>query len=480
MDDLRKRVSGLTNTVELMNRTFVEYRDRVSLSGLPQSQLQELRDVSEQFETLMRSVRNPEEDDDLEIVQRDHVDQAHSLSTRRKSIEPQNVPSWMDKSTLSRGTRHRPPMEVGMGYTMFMQEPESLDSTDNFDFDVPSAPILDTSMLPKTPDFSSTDLFRAEILDSSPLPLQLSPLITFSFQEATFARRLHRSCLEHGYQLLFDPSKQPVSAERVFGLSSQGRERSKMMASIKAVLARGPHESLDIFQSPLIHVGGAGTHYPKRDQFGQWHAKTESFNLGTIGPQTLALLQSAARENLTTDMTVNIIGYEGEWFDPSDVEGYLAEKDIFIDPSASFAEAEVLECSPRSGSNASTISSAADSPVTLPNLFSPREVAIPFDGEQLQELNRMQVNVNEYNDCSTLHPTGFLNSGIGPWKTALLPGDDPEADHLFDAATPDLACGKGPHRMKRIVIDVSKFVSSKFFSTLNLNESSRVNSFLQS
>ena len=454
MEDLRKRVSGLTNTIELMNRAFVEYRDRTLASGLPMSQLQDLRDVSSQFETLMRAVRNPEEDD-FEITQGDHSDLVEGKSSRRKSspasIEPQNVPSWIDKSTLSHSAKPKAPMDVGMGYTLFMQEPESMGSvTDNFGFDPPAD------------EFSSTELFRAEILDSTPLPLGLSPLITFSFQEATFSRRLHRSCLEHGYQLLLEPSKLPASCNRVFGLSSQNRDRSKILSSIKSVLARGPHESLDLGDATLIHVGGAGTHYPKRDQFGQWQPRKQSVNLGTVGPQTWALLQSAARENLTTDMTVNVTGFEGEWFDPSDVEGYLAEKDIFIDPSSSFAEAEVLECSPRSSSNASTIS-AADSPVTLPALYSPKEIPIPFDDEQLEELDRLQVNIGEWNDCSSLHPTGlgFMSTAtLDSWKTSILPGEENQQDALFDPSTPDLTCGRGPHRMKRIIIDVNKFVAS--------------------
>ena len=36
-----------------------------------------------------------------------------------------------------------------------------------------------------------------------------------------------------------------------------------------------------------------------------------------------------------------IEGFEGEWFDPYDIEGYLAEKGMHVDPTASFAEVEV-------------------------------------------------------------------------------------------------------------------------------------------
>lgn len=40
-------------------------------------------------------------------------------------------------------------------------------------------------------------------------------------------------------------------------------------------------------------------------------------------------------------MTVEIAGYEGEWLDPGDVQGYLEERGIFIDPSSTFVEAEI-------------------------------------------------------------------------------------------------------------------------------------------
>jgi hypothetical protein len=38
--------------------------------------------------------------------------------------------------------------------------------------------------------------------------------------------------------------------------------------------------------------------------------------------------------------------YEGEWFDSNDVEGFLVDLGIFINPRASFAEAQVAEDSP--------------------------------------------------------------------------------------------------------------------------------------
>ena len=61
LDELRKRVSDLTNTIELMTKVFMDCRDRLYATNLPQDQLFEVHDAAIQFETLVKDARNPSE-----------------------------------------------------------------------------------------------------------------------------------------------------------------------------------------------------------------------------------------------------------------------------------------------------------------------------------------------------------------------------------------------------------------------------------
>lgn len=62
LEELRKRVSDLTNSIELMNKAFLDCRDRLYASSLPEDQLMNLHEVSLQFETFVKDARNPTEE----------------------------------------------------------------------------------------------------------------------------------------------------------------------------------------------------------------------------------------------------------------------------------------------------------------------------------------------------------------------------------------------------------------------------------
>ncbi|KAK4504088.1 hypothetical protein PRZ48_005003 [Zasmidium cellare] len=482
LEELRKRVSELTNMIELMNKAFIDCRDKMVASGLPANQIHDMRETSMQFEALLKCARNPGEECDPEITQ--IIQQ--SSGDGDKSTEPKNVPSWMDEAAVQAVSKARAPTaQVGMGYEMYADQGADAMAIDYLgDFGQSQA------LTPAKPgSLSSFDAaFRMDMPSQINIPPSLTTPMTYSFQETTFGRRLHRACLEQGYQLLLDPERRPHTYERVFKLSLMSRDRGKLTTAMKALLDRGPHENLHT-NVPLIHVGGAGTHYPRRDPFGNMQPKRESWNLGVVGPQTLALLENAARDNLTTDMSVDIVGFEGEWFDPYDVEGYLHEKGIFIDPSSSFAEAEVY-ANPAASSTTSTFSSAT-SPKTPDATRGARDSGPPrpFDQDQLEFLSRYDALPGEVNDFTTMNLTdiGFSDASTGSWMNFLQPGQgtknhqapvvDPsltamntwEGSHstefLQDSSTSRLGMFNKPangqsnlQEKKVIIIDVSKLV----------------------
>ncbi|KAF2454750.1 hypothetical protein BDY21DRAFT_102260 [Lineolata rhizophorae] len=170
---------------------------------------------------------------------------------------------------------------------------------------------------------------------------------TYSFQETTFGRRLHRAALERAYHLIGQSRLRPTRYEQVFRLSLLLHDREALLSRFATLLKRSTTESLEYVQAPFIHLGGAGTHYPQRDASGTVLPKRNAYAVCQIGPQPAALarLVDIYEPNRPgkPELVLDIEGYEGEWFDPYDVQGFLEERGVRIDPQASFSEAEIYE-----------------------------------------------------------------------------------------------------------------------------------------
>ncbi|GAB7355129.1 hypothetical protein MBLNU459_g5704t1 [Dothideomycetes sp. NU459] len=167
--------------------------------------------------------------------------------------------------------------------------------------------------------------------------VSLQSLTTYSFQETSIARRLHRSTCELGYQLACNPANRPQAFNRVFGLTMKYLGSLEYLQDhFAAVLKRSAKESLHVWGAPFIHIGGAGTHYPRLESHGDWTERPNAWNIRSVGPQRLVTGEQGA---YTPDAALQINpDFDGIWFDSHDVEGYLAERGIFISPQASFAD----------------------------------------------------------------------------------------------------------------------------------------------
>ncbi|KAM0707021.1 hypothetical protein Q7P35_006352 [Cladosporium inversicolor] len=472
LDELRKRVSDLTNTVECMNQDFDSCRDRLVMAGLSEGQLDELSETALRFASYMSSVRNPGEshsDNPPEPAAAVSAN-ANSIHSAKRSEEmslvPKNVPSWMDEATLGQTGRRSQRPDIGMGYTMYTPDnfdplvetfniPTMAQAMQSRPFDIPS----NTTTQPNGPTLPQRSL---SISGELALPK------TYSFNETTLGRRLHRACLEAAYHLLLDPVRKPHTFERVFRLSLLSRDRARMAAALKKVLARGLDDPLDFWEAPLLHIGGAGTHYPMSGRPISAHKNRSKIHLGIIGPQMLNLLDDVVQARLATDISVEVEGFEGTWFDPYDVEGYLESKGVVIDPSVSFAEAEITEPSAES-STASSRSSARTSSVPQSKMNTPF-----WDPEQWSEMQRLDADMVQWQDMENvqfngLGSVGYSDANTGSWMN-FQPTDpnqqkaaptsasfDPLDMNGFDPLVPRYEQAAMPQK-KVVIIDVAKFV----------------------
>ncbi|GIZ43948.1 hypothetical protein CKM354_000715700 [Cercospora kikuchii] len=415
LQELRQQAAELTDTMKLMNKSFSDYRDRMVRSHLPDIQLQDVQETALAIESLMEVIRKPDQSV-LEKPAARKGQRKHAKSAESEPLpEPKHVSDWLDPTALHR--RQQSPQRdarPSWGYPLSIRRlsPTRDDMSG-----------LDPSSIPS----ASRDLFQSEQHVSNAhrvaLTQQPRPSTTYSFAETTFARRLHRATAEQAYKLLHEYDKRPTTYKRSFRLSLMSRDRETLIKMTREMLARGPREPLDQ-ETALIHVGGAGTHYPKRDALGRLQPKPQTWHVGIVGPQKLALLEDAAKGNITVNMTVDIAGLEGEWFDPYDVEGYLAEKGIHIDPLASFAAAEVdvPSVSPRNTSGSGFSSSRAEIPltnhVTLPFLHQLSPPRLFDEEEQMQDFPGPSVDATSGTTLE-LPTVGFSDAASGSWMNFI-------------------------------------------------------------
>lgn len=338
-----------------MKKTFTNFSERwMADTTAPAGLLDDLRATESKLCALVKGARNPTCSDVPSVS--DDVTQRLSAVAYEDAV-PVKAPSQVSRvaSTRPQHWQEEPVKTISAvwGYTFGSEDPSSSEDLDDTTIST-SHQITTTwatqphyNLAPSSTPLQSQTLSRSvtpPLRPLSRLPTLTSPY-TYSFQETTFARRLHRACLELGYQLSLDPSRRPNIYERVFKLclASIGGSREKLIQRFRDLLKKGTRESLRWEEAAFVHVGGAGMHYPRAE------GEEGGFDMAvkvrgglkrddwvrSMGPQRLF------PNGTTADVALDIPGYEGEWFDPEDVEGYLAEKGIFIEPQSSYAEIEM-------------------------------------------------------------------------------------------------------------------------------------------
>ncbi|KAF3041752.1 hypothetical protein E8E12_008802 [Didymella heteroderae] len=177
----------------------------------------------------------------------------------------------------------------------------------------------------------------------------------------------------------------------VFKLSLPYLTLDEIRARFKTILARGVTEDLDWYATPFVHLGGAGTHYERRDAQGKPIPFKNTWTIRQTGPfeKHTIRLESVADGQIRDLEGVDLAGFEGEWFDAYDVQGYLEEQwHCKIDPKSSFAECIVEdetgtssdnETGPPSLTRGSTAGTPDNSPPPIPSSFNSFEPSYGLD-----------------------------------------------------------------------------------------------------
>ncbi|KAL1965793.1 hypothetical protein VTN77DRAFT_5114 [Rasamsonia byssochlamydoides] len=316
---LQKQVATLQKAINDMSRSVVALNEKLTDSGLLTLRphlSRELHEMAQKFQSLARVTsqeqeKEPEVDNQASSMLKSPPDSVLSYSSSSHDCKPSDV--------------HGEPFQTAV-----------------------SDPLNDACLAPYQHDINHFQqrearhpqseivglqgLEQASFTMSFPAlsrPRYLKPTPTYSFQETSFARRLHRTCIESAYRLLVDSSANPARALKTFGFTLRIWNKSNLIEKFHLLMNRTADESLEDWAVPFFPVGGAGTHYPRRDN-GYGLARN-------VGPLPLHLAH-IRHEDKTLQDIASAAGFDGEWFDAYDVEGYLRERGVFLEGHSSFFE----------------------------------------------------------------------------------------------------------------------------------------------
>lgn len=399
ISSLKDQNTRLQNIIAEMNKSFLQFNDSAVKSGLLHVNpilAQQLKQVMENFVALAKSASECEGEDSGAEQTKDVAAEGQIASPGREPVQdrpPQSAPpslqrfGWgysehttdMDvtssaqhhqKSTSSfehghaeQSTlvRYRPPITTGHlmdqgGRAWNDPTTEEQPSSQALPFGLVDILSQQQYSEPGTqPRIYSVNIPSPEItppytrLPTPPHLPSLSlkapkPSWTYSHDETTFARRLTRAALESAFHLISNVNQRPAAVSYVFKLSLPYSSVHELRDNLKVLLARGVDEDLDNWVTPFLHLGGAGTHYPRKDAQGNYVKIPNAWTVRRIGPLTSNMIRAENVDDPTKshELDLDLTGFEGEWFDAYDVEGYLEHvKGVRIDPRSSFAEAVI-------------------------------------------------------------------------------------------------------------------------------------------
>jgi hypothetical protein len=325
----------------------------------------------------------------------------------------------------------------------------------------PRTAVKQTTITPITASIDSTDLSEHHIENnqvSMSILRSLGIPASYSSFERTFARRLHRASCEYAYRLACDPARYPVAFNNVFKLTLRAAGTiDRVKYSLESTLSRSVREPLSNWGVTYIHVGGAGTHYPRPpEEGGLSYQSPNSWAVTSVGPHKIG--GSTIEEALTAEMLLRgVVGISGQFYDAYDVEGYLAEKGIHLDPGATYAQIELPDDG--SFSPESSVASSPTDPTTsttyVQNLAGSEVFTRPSHSAYYSGLSNTGYmtpapdSVNRKRSCTSIDERRSTASLVGQLYGAM-----PMADDMY-------AYAFQPVKKNRFTIDIGRFVEGK-------------------
>lgn len=298
----------------------------------------------------------------------------------------------------------------------------------------------------------NTTLYHAQIPDTQSgtqsmipyLNTSLAPPSTYSFQEATFARRLARAAYERAYRVMTNPNSRKEDIHTMCKFTFCFSSAKSITNFVKSIHAKGKNESIEMWQANQLHLGGAGLHYPRQLES---HVPSYWANKAPMGPRRSMMAETPVPDWMTVEQIIEITGFQGEWFDPNDVEQYLRSKGLQLDAQSTWLELDVNEIPSLETTQLNGPTSPAESfPDIEPS--SPGNTEPRYSGEPV-------VHVAENSSSLGLADASYVDLNLS-FTDPLAKTKSISSDLAY--ATASLM----GHGIPKKVVDVEKFIDSEY------------------
>jgi hypothetical protein len=382
ISSLEKQVQELRAANEQMSNIFISLHDYAVGRGLLQREPdfgKHLKSTTERFLALAKSVSSDENSKDEDDTSQDgskpsrseadlkHVNRpVESMQPISQAPQPESLPAvdsslWGYQVTRddNRNNQINPMNQIDWNQQPYM-------GTSRQDHQIISRATFDNASFGfDLFDSDNLQLYCAEIPEVNDIQSLMTvednlPLTkTLAHHETSFGRHLQRAALEIGYKMITSKNINPAYINSIFGFCLQFETREEIAMRLKRGLETSSKDSLFAWRAPFVHLGGSGTYYPQNETLtGPMMPKFRTgMSMGPFSPPVINTRETA----MFDDFRINMPGFEGEFFDSNDVEGYLRGRGIDIPPNVEFVTVDLDQLSihdissPQSLSDSNTI-----------------------------------------------------------------------------------------------------------------------------
>lgn len=310
---------------------------------------------------------------------------------------------------------------------------------------------------------TSTPAYTVSPYASLPLPQSMA------FSEPTLGRRLQRNALELAYRLITMPDPPKHRYAEVFGFCMLFEPIDKIRERLSLSLERTASESLNWWQAPFWAAGGSGQHQLQQENSGSGGARVGNqgtvdqmkysfpggqFGLGPFGEK----VSETRDKRIDPRMRIRLPGFEGDFYDPEEVELYLQARGVAIQPGQDYLTTEVDVAAFKNGTAAEQASQGqgqkqatpgfGDWPQTLDEAFNPPAPAGPSPGGS-----------SAMASASTSSTLSDVRSDPSAWPIGDFTDIFGHAASGRDVSGLGSSSGTGPESRKRLItLDVNVFI----------------------
>ncbi|RHZ62613.1 hypothetical protein CDV55_104212 [Aspergillus turcosus] len=294
LSQLKNRIAEMESVIETMTEAFLAFSDKLMQSGVLNASpdiAQSLKEVTAKYVAL--SSQMTETDGDDVATPQDKALSSEQLSSHSAEQTSQlSDPAVAVKTAPANGDRG---------------------GADPVGALIPS----------ETPDMANDSLFPittpTNIRVPSPHLINIRTPMShlYGLDSSFFAQRLHLAAYKLAHQYLKNPAVSDSALLRNFGFLMTRWSRRQLIAYLNSFLKSS--EGVEVskkFSPPLLNLGGAGLHYPRKHS--------------PISDPNSYWLPTAEDISMMYANGLSIQDLEEPWFDPGDVEGFLEDQGIIL------------------------------------------------------------------------------------------------------------------------------------------------------